>query len=138
MILNGLPWKQKEIILSFLRLHPSTAFQIFLLTIMASRVITLLTRVHVVKAMVFPVVMYRCESWIIQKAEHRRTDAFKLVLRKILESPLESKEIKPFSPKGNQLRVFTGRTDAEAEALILCPPDVKSQLIGKDPDTRKD
>ena len=107
-------------------------------SIFKSRDITLPTNVHLVKAMVFLVVMYRCESWIIQKAEHRRTDAFKLVLRKILESPLESKEIKPFSPKGNQLRVFTGRTDAEAEALILCPPDVKSQLIGKDPDTRKD
>ena len=88
--------------------------------------------------MVFPVVMYRCESWIIQKAEHRRTDAFKLVLRKILESPLESKEIKPFNPKGNQLRVFTGRTDAEAEALILLPHDMKNGLIGKDPNAGKD
>ena len=53
------------------------------------------------------------------------------MLEKILESPLESKEIKPFSPKGNQLRVFTGRTDAEAEALILWSPDLKSQLIRK-------
>ena len=71
-------------------------------SVLKSRVITLLTRVHVVKAMVFPVVMYRCESWIIQKAEHRRTDAFKLVLRKILERPLDRKEIKPVYFKGNQ------------------------------------
>ena len=71
-------------------------------SILKSSHITLPTKWHIVKAMVFPVVMYRCESWIIQKAEHRRTDAFKLVLRKILESPLESKEIKPFNPKGNQ------------------------------------
>ena len=63
-------------------------------SVLKSRVITLLTRVHVVKAMVFPVVMYRCESWIIQKAEHRRTDAFTLwCWRKTLESPLDSKEI---------------------------------------------
>ena len=51
--------------------------------------------------MVFPVVMYECESWTINKAEHRRIDAFKLVLEKTLESPLDSKEIKPVNPKGN-------------------------------------
>ena len=61
-----------------------------------------------------------------------------MVLEKILERPLDYKEIKPVNPKGNQSRVFIGRTDAEAEALILCPPDVKSQLIGKDPDAGKD
>ena len=53
-------------------------------------------------------------------------------------SPLDSKEIKPINPKVNQLRIFIGRTDAEAEAPILRPPDVKSQLIGKDPDAGKD
>ena len=53
------------------------------------------------------------------------------------ESPLDCKEIKPFSPKGNQCRIFTGRTDAEAEAPNLWPPDVKSRLIGKDPDAGK-
>jgi len=58
------------------------------------------------------------------------------VLQKILESPLDSKEIKPVSPKGNQLQIFTGRTDAEAP--ILWPPDAKSQLIGKDSDAGKD
>ena len=61
-----------------------------------------------------------------------------VVLKKTLESPLNSKEIKPVNPKGNQPWVFTGRTDAEAEAPILWPPDAKSQLTGKHPDARKD
>ena len=59
-----------------------------------------------------------------------------MVLEKTLESPLYSKEIKPVNPKGNQ--IFIGRTGAEAEAPILWPPDAKSQIIGKDPDARKD
>ena len=78
--------------------------------------------------MVFPVVMYRCESWTLKKTESPRINAFKLVLEKILESPLDSKEIKSFNPKGYQLWIFTGRTDAEAEALILWPPDVANSL----------
>ena len=57
---------------------------------------------------------------------------------KTLESPLDSKEVKPFNPKENQPWIFIGRTDAEAEATILWPPDVKSQLIGKDPDAERD
>ena len=61
-----------------------------------------------------------------------------MVLEKTLESPLDSKEIKPISPKGNQLWIFTGKTDAEAEAPILWPPDAKNQLTGKDPDAGKD
>ena len=61
-----------------------------------------------------------------------------VVLQKTLESPLECKEIKPVNPKGNQLWIFIGRTDAEAVAPILCPPGVKNQLIGKDHDARKD
>ena len=61
-----------------------------------------------------------------------------MVLEKTPERPSDSKEIKPVNPKENQLWIFTGRTDAEAEALILWPPDVKSQLIGKDPDAGKD
>ena len=60
------------------------------------------------------------------------------MLEKTLESPLDSKEIQPVSPKGNQSWVFIGKTDTEAEAPILWPPDVKSQLIGKDPDAGKD
>ena len=61
-----------------------------------------------------------------------------MVLEKTLESPLDSKEIQPVNAKGNQPSIFTGRTDAEAEAPIPWPPDVKSQLIGKDPDAGKD
>ena len=61
-----------------------------------------------------------------------------MVLVKTLESPLDSKEIKPFNPKGNQHLIFIGRTDAKAEAPILCPPDAKSHLIGKDPEVGKD
>ena len=71
-------------------------------TILKCRDITLPTQVQLVKAMVFPVVMYGCESWIMKKSEHRRTDALKLVLQKTLESPLDSKEIKPVSSKGNK------------------------------------
>ena len=61
-----------------------------------------------------------------------------MVLENTLESPLDSKEIKPVNPKGNQPWIFIGRTDAEAEAPILGPPDAKNQLIRKDPDTEKD
>ena len=62
----------------------------------------LLTEVHIVKAMVFPVAMYRCECWTIKKTEHQRIDMFKLLLKKTLESPVDCKEIKPVNPKGNQ------------------------------------
>ena len=72
------------------------------------------------------------------EAEHWRTDAFKLVLKKTLESPLDCKEIKPINPKGNQSWIFTGRTDVEAEASILWPPNAKNWLLGKDPDAGKD
>ena len=61
-----------------------------------------------------------------------------MVLEKTLESPLDSREIKPVNPKGNQPQIFIGRTEAEAETPILWPPDMKSQLIGKDPDAGKD
>ena len=71
-------------------------------SVLKSKDITLLTKVHLVKAMVFPVVIYGCESWIIQKAERWRIDAFELCWRKFLKSPLVTKEIKPVNPKGNQ------------------------------------
>ena len=72
-------------------------------SILKSRDIILLTKVHVVKAMVFPIVMYGCESWTIKKAECKRIDAFELwCLEKTLESPFNSKEIKPVNSKGNQ------------------------------------
>ena len=108
-------------------------------SILKSRDITLPPKVCIVRAMVFPVVMYRYESWTIKKAECWRSDSFLLwCLEKTLESPLDSNEIKPLIPKGNHPWIFTGRTDAEAEAPILWPPDVKSQLIGKDVDAGKD
>ena len=98
-------------------------------SILKSRDITLLTKVHLVQAMVFPVVMYGCESWTVKKA---------LVLEKIVESPPDCKEIKSINPKGNQSWIFIGSTGAEAETPRLWPPDVKNWLIGKDPDAGKD
>ena len=108
-------------------------------SILKSRDITLPTKVHLVKAMVFPVVMYGCESWTIKKAECRRIDAFELwCWRQLFGSPLNCKEIQPAHPKGDQSWMFIGRTDAEAETPMLWPPDEKSQLIRKDPDAGKD
>ena len=86
----------------------------------------------------FPVVMYGCKSWTIKKAEQRRIDAFEQWCWRRLESPLDCKEIQPVHPKGNQSWILTGRTDAEAEAPILWPPDAKNWLIGKSPDAGKD
>ena len=89
-------------------------------SILKSRDITLPTKVHLVKAMVFPVVMYGCESWTIKKIEHQRIDSFlTVVLEKTLEIPLDCKEIQPVHPKGDQSWVFIGRTDVEAETPIL-------------------
>ena len=82
-------------------------------SIFKSRDITLSTKVHPVKAMVFPVVMYGCESWTIKKDEHQRIDAFDLWCWS--ESPLDCKEIQPVHSEGNQSGIFIGRTDAEAE-----------------------
>ena len=84
-------------------------------SIFKSRDITLPTKVHLVKATVFPVVMYGCESWAVKKAERQRME----VLEKTLESPLDCKEIQPVHPKGDQSWVFIGRTDTEAETNIL-------------------
>ena len=86
-------------------------------SILKSRDITWLTKVHLVKAMVFPIVMYACESSTVKKAEHRRIDAFELWCWRRLLSPLDCKCIKPVNPKGNQSWIFTGRTDAETETL---------------------
>ena len=108
-------------------------------SILKSRDITMPTKVPTVKAIVFPVVMYGCESWTIKKVEHRNNRYFRtVVLEKTLESPLDSKEIKPVNPKRNQLWIFIGRTDTEAKTPILWPPDANSQLTGKDPDAGKD
>ena len=111
-------------------------------SILKSREIALLTKwlaFHIVRAMVFPVVMYRCESWTIKKAEDWKNWCFQIWgLEKILESPSDYKMIKPVCPKGNQPWIFTGKTNSEAEAPIFWPPDAKSLFIGKDPDAGKD
>ena len=94
-------------------------------SILKSR-ITLPIKVHLFKAMVFPVVIYGCESWTIKKTEHRKIDAFVLWCLKRLLSPLDCKEIKPVNPKRNQSCIYFGRIDAEAEVPILWPPNAKS------------
>ena len=76
--------------------------------------------------------------WELVNKENWRIDALTVVLEKTLESPLDSKETKPVNPKGNQPWIFIGRTDAEAKASVPWPPEVKSQLIGEDPDAGKD
>ena len=85
------------------------------------------TKVCLVKAMVFPVIMYGCESCTIKKAEHRKIDAFELwCWRKLFESPLDCMEIQPVHSKGDQSWVFFGGNDAEAETPVLWPPHAKS------------
>ena len=100
--------------------------------------ITLPTNVHLVKTLVFPKIMYGCESRTIKKAEPKHWCFCTVVLEKTLESPLECKEIKPVNTKWNQFWIFIGRTDVEAEAPILWPLDEKNWLTGKDPDAGKD
>ena len=99
------------------------------LSILTSRDVTLPTKVHLVKAMVFPVVMYVYESGDKESWAPKNQCFWTVVLEKTLESPLDCKEIQPVHPKGNQSWKFTGRTDAEPE--ILWPPDAKSWLIWK-------
>ena len=95
-------------------------------SIFKSRDITLLTKVHLVKAMVFPVVTYGCESWTIEKAEHQRIDAFeRWCWRRLLRVPY-CKEIQPVHSEGDQPWDFFGRNDAKAETPILWPPHAKS------------
>ena len=96
-------------------------------SILISRDITLPTKVGLVKAMVFPVVMYGCESWTIKKAEHRRIVAFELwCWRRFLRVPRTERRSNQSHRKGDQSWVFIGRTDAEAEAPVLWPADVKN------------
>ena len=114
-------------------------------SVLKSRDIAFPTKVGIVKAMVFPVVMYRCQNWTIKKDEHWRTDAFKLrCWRRLFDSPLGCKEIKSVNPKRNQSWISTGRTELKLKlqyfghlmqrAKLL----EKTQLIGKDPDAGKD
>ena len=108
-------------------------------SVLNSRDITLPTKVCLVKAMVFST--GRVWIWELDYKESwdpKNWCFWTVVLEKTLESPLDSKEIKPVNPKGNQPWIFTGRTDAEAEAPVLWPPDVRSQLTGEDPDAGKD
>ena len=106
-------------------------------SILKSRDITLPTKVRLVKAMVFPVVVYGCESWTVKKAERRKTDAFELwCWKRLLRVPWTARRSN--HPEGGQSWVFIGRTDAEAETPILWPPHAKSWLIGKDPDAGRD
>ena len=102
-------------------------------SMLKSRDITLLTQVHIVKAMIFPVVMCGCECWTIKRAVWQRIDASNCSAREDSWEALDY-EIKPVNPKGNEPWIVLRRTFAEAQAPILWPPDVKSWLIGKDPD----
>ena len=123
------PWNKKM-------LTPWNKVMTNLDSILKSRDIILLTKVHLVKAMVFPVVMRELdykEIWAL-----KNWCFWTVVFEKTLESHLDWKEIKPVHPKGDQSWVFTGRTDVEAEAPILWPPDGKNWLIGKDPHAGKD
>ena len=107
--------------------------------ILKSRDITLPTKVCLVKAMFFSIVMYGCESWTIKKAECRRIGAFELwCWRRLLRVPWSARKSNLVHPKGNQSWIFIGSTDAEAETPILWPPDAKSWLFWKDPDAGKD
>ena len=96
-------------------------------SILKSRDITLPTKVRLVKAMVFPVLVYGCESWTVKKAEHRRIYAFELwCWRRLLRVPLDCKEIQPVHCEGDQPWDFFGRNDAKAETPVLWPPHEKS------------
>ena len=103
-------------------------------SILKSRDITLPTKDRLVKAMVFPVIMYGCESWTVKKAEHRRINAFELwCWRRFLRVPWNARR-----SKGDQSWLFFGRNDAKAETPVLWPPHAKSWLIGKDSDAGRD
>ena len=108
-------------------------------SILKIRDITLPTKVSLVKAMIFPVVMHGCgeldykERWAL-----KNWCFWSVVLENTLESPLDCKKIKSVHPTGNQFWIFIGRTDADTETLTLCPPDAKNWLTWKDPDARKD
>ena len=125
------PWNQKT-------LAPWKKSYDHLYSILKSRDITLPTKVHLVKAMVFPVVMYGWELDCKESWAPKNWCFWTVVLEKIFESPLDCKEIQPVHPTGNQSWIFIGRTDAEAETPILWQPDAKNWLVGKDPNAGKD
>ena len=100
-------------------------------SILKSRDIVLSTKVHLVKAMVFPVVMYGCENWTINKAECQRIDTFELWCWRTLLTSLGLQGDQTSQSRGNHSWIFIGRTDVEVETPILWPPDVKNWLFGK-------
>ena len=100
--------------------------------------ITLPTKVHLIMAMFFPIVIYRCESWTEESWALKNWWFWTMVLEKTLGSLLDCKEIQPVHPKGVQSWVFIGSTDGEAETPIFWPPDAKNWLIWKGPDAGKD
>ena len=107
-------------------------------SILKSRDITLPTKVHLVKAVVFPVIIYGCESWTIKKVECRRIGTFELwCWRTLLRIPWTERRSNQSILKEISPEIFIGKTDAEAETPVLWPPDAKSPLIGKDTDTEK-
>ena len=123
--------------LSLPLLRPGRKVMTNLDSILKRKDITLSTKVYLVKAMVFLVVMYGCEldykvSWTL-----KNWCFWTVMLEKTLESALDCKEIQPVHPKGNQSWIFIGRTDAETETPILWPPDAKKWLIEKEPDAGK-
>ena len=105
-------------------------------SILKNRDVNLPTKVHLVKTMVFPMVMYGCESWTIKKAEHWRIDAFELWCWR---RPLDCKEIQPARPKGDQSWMFTGRTNVEAKTPMMWRADLseKTLMLGKIQGTRR-
>ena len=107
-------------------------------SILKSSDITLSTKVHLVKAMVFPVVLYGCELDYKESWELKNWCFWTVVLEKTLESPLNCKEIQLVHSEGDQSWVFIGRTDVEAETPILWLPHAKNWLIYQDPDAGKD
>ena len=100
-------------------------------SILKSRDIALPTKVHLVKGMVFPVIMYGCESWTVKTAERPRVDDLNCGVEKTLESPLDFKEIQPVHSEGNQPWDFFGRNDAKAETPILWPPHARVDSLEK-------
>ena len=125
------PWNKRCLLL---RIKTMTSLD----SILKSRNSTLPTMVRLVKAMVFPGVLYGCEIWTTESWEPKNWCFWTVLLEKTLETPLDSKEIQSVHPKGNQSWIFIGRTDAEAEAPIFWPPNAKNWLIWKDPDAGKD
>ena len=130
--------KSLQMVIAAMKLKDTYSLEGKLDSILKSRDITLSTKVCLLKAMVFPVVMYGCESWTIKKAECQRNYAFDLWYGEDSWESLGLQGDSTSPSKGNQSWIFTGRTDTEAETPILRPPDVKNWLIWKDPDAGKD